>query len=51
MGAVLCGAVVILAGFGVAIIEVLRFPKGSIWGLVGATVVLIAMIRWFDRRA
>jgi hypothetical protein len=47
---VLCGAVVIAAGFGIAVVEALRFPKGSIWALVATTIVLIALIRWLDRR-
>ena len=47
---ILCGAVVIAAGFGIAIVEAIRLPKGSIWILVAATIVLIALIRWFDRR-
>jgi hypothetical protein len=47
---VLCGVVVVLAGFGIAIVEARRFPKGSIWILVAATVAIIGLIRFLDRR-
>ena len=46
----LSGAVVILAGFGIAIVEALKFPKASIWVLVGLTIAIVALIRWLDRR-
>lgn len=44
-GLVLAGAVVILGGFGVGLVELLHFPKGSIWVIVAATVALVAAIR------
>ena len=49
-GLVLAGAVVILGGFAIALVEALKWPKGSIWVVVGATVVLVAAIRWVTRR-
>jgi hypothetical protein len=49
-GLALAGAVVILAGFAIALVEALEWPKGSIWVVVGATVVLIAAIRRVTRR-
>lgn len=45
----LAGGVVIAAGFAVAIVEVLRLPKGSIWLVVGAALVLVVLIRRFTR--
>ena len=49
VGLVLAGVVVIAAGFAVAIVEALRLPKGSIWVVVAATVLLIALIRFTTR--
>jgi hypothetical protein len=49
-GLVLAGVVVVLAGFAVALVEAYRLPKGSIWVVVGGTVVLVAVIRWLTRR-
>ena len=48
-GLVLAGMVVIVAGFGVALVEVFRLPKGSIWLVVAATIVLVTAIRHFTR--
>jgi hypothetical protein len=50
LGLVLAGIVVILAGFAVAVVEVLRFPKGSIWVVVAVTVLLVAAIRALTKR-
>ena len=44
------GGVVIAAGFGVALVEVYRLPKGSIWLVVAAAVLLIVLIRWLGAR-
>jgi hypothetical protein len=49
VGLVLSGVVVIAAGFAIAIVEALKLPKGSIWVVVGATIVLVTAIRWFTR--
>jgi hypothetical protein len=49
-GSFLAAAVVIAAGFGVALVEAYRLPKGSIWFVVGAAVLLILLIRWFGAR-
>jgi hypothetical protein len=49
-GMVLNGAVVIGTGFAIALVEAYRFPKGSIWVVVGAAVVLIAIIRFVTTR-
>jgi hypothetical protein len=46
----LSGVVVILAGFAVAIVEVLHYPKGSIWFVVAATVLAVAAIRSITHR-
>jgi hypothetical protein len=47
---VLAGAVVIAAGFGVALVERYRMPKGSIWLVVAVTVLLVVVIRLVGRR-
>jgi len=49
LGLVLAGGVVVLAGFAVALTEALRFPKGSIWVVVGAAVIVVAAIRYVTR--
>jgi membrane protein YdbS with pleckstrin-like domain len=46
---VLSGAVVILAGFAIAIVEAMHRPKGSIWFVVGAAIALVAAIRSITR--
>jgi hypothetical protein len=46
----LAGGVVIAAGFGVALVEVYRFPKGSIWFVVGGAVLLVLLIRVLGAR-
>ena len=47
---VLAGVVVIAAGLAVGLVEVYQVPKGSIWVVVGATVLLVALIRALGRR-
>ena len=49
LGLVLAGAVVILAGFAVALTEALHFPKGSILVVVAVAVVIVAAIRRLTR--
>ena len=49
VGLVLAGAVVIVAGFAIALVEALRLPKGSIWAVVAGTVLLVAAIRYVTR--
>jgi hypothetical protein len=48
-GMVLAGAVVIAAGFAIAIVEAMRLPKFSIWVVVGVTVIVVALIRALTR--
>jgi uncharacterized membrane protein len=48
-GTILAGAVVIAAGFGVAIVEMLKLPKGSIWVVVAAALLLVVLIRRLTR--
>lgn len=47
---ILSGAVVIAAGFGVALVEALHWPKGSLWIVVGAAALLVVAIRLVDSR-
>ena len=49
-GLVLAGAVVIAGGVGVAVVEWLGFPKGSVWIVVAVTVVLVVVIRSVSSR-
>jgi hypothetical protein len=44
-GSIVAGAVVIAAGFGVAVVEALKLPKGSIWIVVAVALVLVLLIR------
>ena len=41
----LAGGVVIAAGFAVALVELYRFPKGTIWIVVGTAALLVGAIR------
>jgi hypothetical protein len=45
----LAGGVVIAAGFAVGLVEVYRWPKGSIWLVAGAAVLLVLLIRRLGR--
>jgi len=47
---ILSGGVVIAAGFGVALVEAFKFPKGSIWFVVGAAILIVLVIRLLDAR-
>lgn len=49
-GSLIAGGVVIAAGFGVALVEALKFPRGSIWLVVGGAIALVALIRALTRR-
>ena len=44
-GTILAASVLIAAGFAVAIVEMLRLPKGTIWVVVAIAVVLLAIVR------
>ena len=45
LGLALAGAVVIAGGFGIAMVEALLWPRGSLWIVVAATVALVLLIR------
>jgi hypothetical protein len=47
---VLAGVVVIAAGLAVGLVGVYRFPKGSIWVVVGVAVPAVLLIRALGRR-
>ena len=49
LGLIAAGAVVILTGFAIAIVEAMHLPKGSIWFVVGAAIALVAAIRSITR--
>jgi hypothetical protein len=44
-GTILAAAVLIAAGFTVAVVEMLRLPKGTIWIVVAVAVAALAVIR------
>ena len=48
-GLILAGGVVIAAGFGVALVEAFRFPRGTVWIVVAAAILLVAAIRRITR--
>ncbi len=39
------GTAVVAGGVGVALVELLRFPKGAVWVVVALTIALVAAIR------
>ena len=43
-GLVLAGAVVVAGGVAVGVVELLHFPKGSVWVVVAATIALVVAI-------
>jgi len=49
IGLTVAGAVVIAGGAGVAVVEWLRLPKGSVWVVVAITVALVALVRGVTR--
>jgi hypothetical protein len=48
-GMLLAGGVIVAGAVGVAVVEWLRFPKGTIWLVIGGTVVVVAIIRALTR--
>jgi hypothetical protein len=44
IGLVLAGALVIAGGVAVGVVELLGFPKGSVWLVVAVTIGLIVAI-------
>jgi hypothetical protein len=50
-GTILAASVLIAAGFAVAVVEMLRLPKGTIWIVVAVAVTALAIIRAATRRA
>jgi hypothetical protein len=43
------GGVVIAAGFAIALVEVFRFPKGSVWIVVAVAALLLFIVRVVGR--
>jgi hypothetical protein len=43
-GLVVAGGVVILAGVAVGLVELLHFPKGSVWVVAGLTILIVFAI-------
>ena len=44
-GTILAASVLIAAGFAVAVVEMLRLPKGTIWIVVAVAVAALTIIR------
>jgi hypothetical protein len=44
-GTILAASVLIAGGFAVAVVEMLRLPKGTIWIVVAVAVAALAIIR------
>jgi hypothetical protein len=49
VGTILAGAIVIAAGFGVALVKALRLPNYAIALVVGGGVVAVGLVRRFTR--
>ena len=47
--AIAAGGVLIAAGFAIALAELLRFPKGSVWIVAGAAVLVLFVLRVVGR--
>ncbi|HEY3097306.1 MAG TPA: hypothetical protein VGL14_00255 [Methylomirabilota bacterium] len=43
------GGLIIAAGFAVALVELHRFPKGSVWIVVAAAALLLFVLRVVGR--
>ena len=46
---IVAGGVVIAAGFAIALVELLRLPKGSVWVVVAVAVLLLFIVRAVGR--
>ncbi len=49
-GLVLAAAVIVVAGFGVALVEAFKLPKGSIWVVVALAAIAVGVIRVLTMR-
>jgi hypothetical protein len=45
VGLAAAGAVIVLGGLGIGLVEWLGLPRGSVWAVVAATVALAAALR------
>jgi UDP-N-acetylmuramyl pentapeptide phosphotransferase/UDP-N-acetylglucosamine-1-phosphate transferase len=46
---IVAGGVVIVAGFAIALVELFRFPKGSVWIVVAVAALLLFVVRLVGR--
>ena len=46
---VAAGGVVIAAGFAIALVELLGFPKGSVWAVAASALLVVLLIRRLGR--
>lgn len=49
-GLVIAAVVIAAAGFAVAIVEALHFPRGSIWIVVAMAALIVGLIRGLTSR-
>ncbi|MBI2203975.1 MAG: hypothetical protein HYU41_09010 [Candidatus Rokubacteria bacterium] len=49
-GLVLAAGVIVVAGFGVALVEAFKLPKGSIWVVVALAAIAVGVIRALTAR-
>ena len=42
---IVAGGIVVAAGFAIALVELLGYPKGSVWVVVGAAALLLFVLR------
>jgi len=47
---VIGGLIVVVAGVAIGVVEALRWPKGSVWIVVGAAALSLLVLRRFTRR-
>jgi len=42
---IVAGGIVVAAGFAIALVELLRYPTGSVWVVVGVAALLLFVLR------
>jgi hypothetical protein len=50
LGLAVAGGIVVAGGVAVGVVELLHFPKGSVWVVVAATFGLVVLIRGLTAR-
>ena len=47
---VIGGLIVVVAGVAIGVVEAMRWPKGSVWIVVGAAALSLLVLRRFTRQ-